>query len=202
MPDSEEKIAEQQETKKTPAVSVEIVKHQGNSEILTKRVRGEGGKFVKQKKSMPKSEDMTRAIRNLLAQPVAGPDGMMRKGDISRARMILDNIVDIAANNPNQPVLDKFGNPIFLTDDQGRKYPMTVFDAKAAMASVQAFKELWLRGYGTAPKSDEELEAQKTQRVQVVILQHPEMMDKIVIEDKPREALKPAFIDAEIIENK
>ena len=180
---------------KAPVVTEEIVKHMGNAEHLTKRVRGEGGKFVKQKKSMPKSEDMTRLIRNLLNQPMAGPDCKMRKGDISRARMILDNIVQIAANDPNGILLDKFGKPIMLKRQDGSEYPATVFDAKAAMASTQAFKELWLRGFGMPSKSDEELEAQKTQGVKIVILQHPEMMDKIVVEDAPKPKLEPAFAE-------
>ncbi len=201
MSDSEAKTSEQPGPA-APVESVEIVKHQGNAEHLTKRIRGEKGKFVKQKKTMPKSEDMTRLIRNLLAQPMAGPDGEMRKGDITRARMILDNIVQIASNDPNGILLDKFGKPIMLKRQDGSEYPATVFDAKAAMASNQAFKELWLRAYGMPSKSDEELEAQKAHGVKIVILQHPEMMNKEVVEDKPKEQLKPAFIDAEIIENK
>jgi len=67
---------------------------------------------------------------------------------------------------------------------------------------VQAFKELMLRAYGMPSKSDEEMDALKTQAVKVVILQHPDMMDKKVYEEKPRETLVPAFIEAEIVENK
>jgi len=180
---------------KTPAVTEELVRHGGNPEHLTKRLRGEGGKFQKQKKTMPKSEDMVRLIRNLLNQPEAGPDGKMRRGDVSRARKILDNIVRIAANDPTQVVLDKAGKPIMVKDADGQERPLTMFDAKAAMASTQAFKELWLRGFGMPCKSDEELEAQKVQGVKIVILQHPEMMDKNVVEDAPRPKLEPAFAE-------
>jgi hypothetical protein len=61
---------------------------------------------------------------------------------------------------------------------------------------------MMLRAYGMPTKSDEEMEAMKTQGVKVVILQHPEMMDKKVYEEKPREALVPAFIEGEFTENK
>jgi|SRR5665213_2090959 len=195
MQDSAGKNPEQPGT--PPAVSTEMVRHKGNPDILTKRIRGEGGKFQKQAKTMPKSLDVTRLLRNLLAQPLAGPDGKMRKGDVSRMRAMFDNIFTIATLVPEQPVFDKFGNLVYV---DGK--PLTAKDAKIAMASVQAFKELMLRAYGMPSKSDEEIDALKTQGVKIVILQHPEMMDKNVIEDKPREALKPAFIDAEIIENK
>jgi hypothetical protein len=190
---SEEKDQGTPGQKIAPTVTEEIVKKPTGE--LVKVVRGAGGKFQKQKKTMPKSEDMTRLIRNLLAQPMAGPDGKMRRGDISRARMILDNIVAIAAESPHQVVLDKFGHPIMLTDEHGDQRPMTTFDAKAAMSSTQAFKELWLRGYGMPSKSDEELEAQKMHGVKIVILQHPEMMNKEVVEDKPKAALEPAFAE-------
>jgi hypothetical protein len=197
MPDSETKNPEQQETK-TPAVSVEMVRHQGNPDKITKRVRGEGGKFVKQPKTMPKSADMRRLLRNYFAQAEAGPDGKMRKGDITRTRKVIDNIYKIASTDPHRPLLNPLGHPYL--DAEGNF--LTFFDAKAAMAATQAFKELWLNTWGQYPKSDEELESMKTQSVKVVLLQYPEMMDKTVIEDKPREALKPAFIEAEIIENK
>lgn len=194
MPDSDEKeqVAPGQDA---PVTTKEVVRHQGNPNMLTVRLRGEKGQFVKQKKTMPKSEDMTRLIRNLLNQPEAGPDGKMRKGDISRARKILDNIVRIASTDPNQLLLDRAGKPIMHTDKDGHEYPLTMFDAKSAMASTQAFKELWLRGFGMPSKSDEELEAQRVQGVKIVILQHPEMMDKTVVEDAPKPALQPAFAE-------
>ena len=75
--------------------------------------------------------------------------------------------------------------------------------AKVMMASAQNFKEIMLRGYGAPSKSDEELNAMKMQKVSVVIITPPaEFMNKEVKEDKPREPLEPAFLDAEIVENK
>jgi uncharacterized tellurite resistance protein B-like protein len=162
---------------------------------LTKRVRGEGGKFKKQKTTMPKTLDVTRLLRNLLLQSVAGPDGKMRKGDKTRIRAMFDNIFEIASMSPEQPVFDKFGNPI--VDENGKA--VTAKDAKIAMASVQAFKELMSRAYGMPSKSDEEMDALKTQGVKIVVIAPPNMMDKEVYEEKPKEKLVPAFIDAEIV---
>jgi|GEM_PF-5081682 len=196
MEDSEIKIEEKAGEEKTPAVSIEMVHHLG-TEHLSKRMRGENGKFVKQPKTLPKSLDVTRLLRNLLNQPLADADGKMVRGGATRLRKMFDNIFTIATLDPEQPVLDKFGNIVYV---DGK--PLTQKDAKIAMASVQAFKELMLRAYGMPSKSDEELESMKTQAVKVVILQHPDMMDKNIYEEKPRETLKPAFIDAEIVENK
>jgi len=197
MEDSEIKIEEKAGEEKTPAVSIEMVRHNGK-DTLTKRMRGEGGKFVKQPKTMPKSLDVTRLLRNLLNQPVADENGKMTKGGLTRLRRAFDNIYQIAIMPAEQPLMDKFGHA--MTDAKGNV--ITIKDAKVAMASVQAWEKLMLRAYGMPSKSDEELEALKTQGVKVVILQHPEMMDRTVYEDKPKEELKPAFIEAEIIENK
>ena len=97
-----------------------------------------------------------------------------------------------------QPLRDKLGNP--LLDEDGKV--IKVVDPKIMMASAQNTKELMLISYGAPKKSDEELNAMKLQTVKVVIMQHPEMMDKTVVEDKPHEKPVPAFIDAEIIEDK
>lgn len=194
MEDSEVKTEEQPVEK--PAVSIEMVHHKG-TEHLSKRMRGEGGKFVKQPKSLPKTLDVTRLLRNLLSQPLADENGKMIKGGATRLRKMFDNIFTIATLEPAQPLFDKFGNP--FVDEEGK--PILVKDAKIAMASVQAFKELMLRAYGMPTKSDEEMEAMKTQAVKVVILQHPELMDKTVYEEKTKEELKPNFIEGEFVTN-
>ena len=197
MEDSVEKKPEQPGTK-SPVESVEIVKHQGNPDKLTKRVRGEGGKFVKQPKTMPKSEDMTRYLRNLLNTAEANADGKITRGSKTRIRKMLDNAIKNASMDAERPVFDKLGNQVFNEDGT----PLLVVDPKVMMASAQNLKEVMLRAYGAPSKSDEELNAMKLQTVKVVIMQHPEMMDKTVVEDKPHEKPVPAFIDAEIIENK
>jgi hypothetical protein len=167
-----------------------MVRHQG-TEKLTKRIRGEGGKFVKQPKNMPKSEDMTRYLRNLLNRAEANEDGVITKGSKSRISKVVNRIIKNAEMDPEQPVYDKFGN-----------ISHTAIDPKIMMASAQSFKEIMLRAYGAPSKSDEELNAMKLQTVKVIILQHPELMDKNVYEEKPKEKLEPKFIDAEIVENK
>ena len=174
---------------KVPVVSEEIVKKTTGE--LVKINRGEGGKFVKQAKTMPKSADVTRLMRKMLAAPIANADGKISKGAETRFVQMFNNIYEIARTSPHQPILDKFGNAIL--DEDGKV--VTAMDAKCAMASVQAWKELNLRAYGMPTKSDEELDALKTQGVKIVILQHPEMMDKNVVEDAPRPKLEPAFAE-------
>ena len=190
MEDSVEKKPEQQGTEKSPVESVEMVRHMGTDK-LTKRIRGEDGKYKKQPKTMPKSEDMTRYIRNVLNRAEANEDGVVTKGSKSIINRMVKNITKNAMTDAEQPVYDKMGNQVG-----------TAVDPKIMMAAAQNFKEIMLRGYGAPSKSDEELNAMKLQTVKVVIMQHPEMMDKTVVEDKPHEKPVPAFIDAEIIEDK
>ncbi len=191
MEDSVEKKPEQQGTEKTPVESVEMVRHMGTDK-LTKRIRGENGKFVKQPKTMPKSEDMTRYIRNVLNRAEANDDGVMTKGSKSIINRMVKNITKNAMTDAEQPVYDKMGNQVG-----------TAVDPKIMMAAAQNFKEIMLRGYGAPSKSDEEINALKMQKVSVVVITPPaEFMNKEVKEDKPREPVEPAFIDAEIVENK
>src|ERR1035437_1584477 len=82
----------------------------------TKIVRGEVGKFKKQAKTMPKTQDVTRLLRNLLNQAEVGPNGVMHKGDKTRIRKMFDNVVAIATMPAEQPVTDKFGNVVFKED--------------------------------------------------------------------------------------
>jgi hypothetical protein len=162
-----------------------------------KVIRGPKGTFCKQKTTMPKTQDVTRLLRNLMAQAEAGPDGKMRHGDKTRIRKMFDNIVSIASMPAEQPLFHKLtGEP--MLDTAGRV--VTVKDAKSAMASVQAFKELTARIYGQYAKSDEEIDALKTQGVKIVVISPPaEMMNREVKEDKPRPApTTPAF--AEVME--
>lgn len=141
---------------------------------------------------MPKSEDMTRYIRNVLNRAEANEDGKITRGSKSRINRMVSNIIRNAEMDAVQPIYDKMGNQVG-----------TAVDPKIMMASAQNFKEIMLRGYGAPSKSDEELNAMKMQKVSVVIITPPaEFMNKEVKEDKPREPLEPAFLDAEIVENK
>ena len=78
----------------------------------------------------------------------------------------------------------------------------TYFSDKIAGVAVQAFDKLALRVYGAYNKSDEELDAMKSQGVKFVVIAPPDMMNREVIEDKPKEALKPAFLEGEFVEDK
>lgn len=208
MTDSENKKSEQP-GQITPAVTEQIVKYETGR--VSTVLRGEGGKFQKKKKSTPKSQEIVRYMRELLLKAEAGPDGRMTKGDRTRFRKMFDNIFSIASMSPESPVFDKFGNVVWSTppvvDDEGKVVmhgvPLTVKDAKIAMASTQAFKELMLRAYGMPSRSDEELDALKEHGVKVVVITPPvEMVNKEIVEEKPRGKLTPSFIDAEILENK
>lgn len=209
MTDSDNAKPEQPEKPKAPVVSEELIVHPqtGDTRVV---LRGESGKFQKKKKSMPKTEEVTRYMRELLNKAEAGPDGKMTRGDRTRFRRMFDNIFTIASMSPEQPVFDKLGNPVWLrppvVDEDGKIVmegtPLTVKDAKLAMASTQAFKELMLRAYGMPSKSDEELDALKKEGVKIVIIAPPEMVNRDIIPETTREKLVPSFIDAEIVETK
>lgn len=194
MADSEVDFTKPGVFKDTPGASESIIIRR---DAPTKVARGAGGKFAKQAKSMPKTQDVTRILRNLLNQAEASPDGVIRKGDKSRIRKMFDNIVYIASKDPNIPLFDKEGNPILNSDGTQRTY----FSDKIAGVAVQAFDKLNLRVYGQYTKSEEELEALKTSGVKFVVLPMPtELMNKEVVEDKPKPALKPLFIEGEFTE--
>ena len=208
MEDSEVKLSEQPEAPKVPAVTEELIVHPKGNRVM---LRGEGGKFKKKKKSIPKTEEITRYMRELLNKAEAGPDGRFTKGDKSRFRRMFDNIFSISAMSPEQPVFDKLGDIVWLKapvkDLETGKIiregiPVTVKDAKLAMASTQAFKELMLRAYGMPSKSDEEIDAMKKEGVKIVVIAPPEMVNKEIVAETVREKLVPSFIDAEIVENK
>jgi cellobiose-specific phosphotransferase system component IIB len=183
---------------KPPVEKLEMVRHMGTDK-LTKRIRGEDGKYKKQPKTMPKSEDMTRYLRNVLNRAEANADGTITRGSKSRISRMISNIIKNAEMDAEQPARDRLGNP--LTDEDGKV--IKVVDPKIMMASAQNLKELMLRAYGAPGKSDEELNAMKMQKVNVVIITPPaEFMNKEVKEEKPREQIEPAFLDAEIVENK
>lgn len=195
--DSVEKSSEQPEPK-APVESVEMVRHMGGDK-LTKRIRGENGKFVKQPKTMPKSQDMVRYLRNVLNRAEANEDGTITRGSKSRISRMVSNIIKNAEMDAERPVFDKLGNPVLDADGK----PLKVVDPKVMMAAAQNYKEIMLRAYGAPSKSDEELDALKKDGVKIIVIQPPlEMVNRTVIEDKPREKLEPAFIEGEFVERK
>jgi ABC-type xylose transport system substrate-binding protein len=81
--------------------------------------------------------------------------------------------------------------------------PLTYKDAKMAMASVQAFKELMLRAHGEAPKNDAEIEALQTQGVKILVITPPaEMMRREILTEPEHTKLEPKFIEGEIVPDK
>jgi hypothetical protein len=73
-------------------------------------------------------------------------------------------------------------------------------DPKDKAAAVMAFKELTLRVFGKPSTSEEDREAAtQSAGIRVVVIPSPELMVKDIIEEKPREQLKPSFIDAEVV---
>ncbi len=197
--DSETKEPEEKpgQQKIVPAVSEEVIVRPAYGDNIMVVRRGSNGKFKKKERTMPKTADVTRMLRQLMLQPVYDARGKATSDGRTRIRKMFDNMVEIATASPFRPVLDKFGHA--LMDSHGD--PVLYYDAKAAMSSVTAFKELELRVHGQPAKSEEELEAQKASGVKVLIIHQtpPDMMDKTLHEDKPREALKPAFIEAEMV---
>jgi hypothetical protein len=183
--------------KSTPTTSEEITLHHMTG-LPVKNVRGEGGRYVKQIKKAESSKNRKERLRNLLDRPEPNEDGRIEKGSKSRYHRMVENQIKNAMMDAERPVFDKLG---FLILDTAGEI-VKVVDPKVMMASTAAFKELMLRADGMPSKSDEDLDALKTQGVKIVILQHPEIMDKNVYEDKPRETLKPAFIEGEFVENK
>lgn len=196
MADSEIDLTKPGVFQKTPGASESIIIRR---DTPVKVERTKSGKFAKQAKSMPKTQDVTRILRNLLNQAEASPDGVIRRGDKSRIRKMFDNIVYIASKDPNVPLYDKeTGEPLLNADGT----PRTYFSDKIAGVAVQAFDKLNLRVYGQYTKSEEELEALKTSGVKFVVLPMPsELMNKEIVEDKPKPALKPEFIEGEFSED-
>jgi hypothetical protein len=179
--DSAEKTPEQSVK---PTVSEEIILRQGEP---VKVIRGGGGKFQRQPKAMPSSREFTRVTRNYMLNMEVGKDGKMLKGSQTKYQMMVENLICIARGV----------DTVLPNGDTVAR------DSKADMAAAQAFKIVTERGLGQAPKSDEEMEAGKTQGVKMVIVLPPDtMMNKMVIEDAPRPSLKPAFIEGEFTENK
>jgi hypothetical protein len=149
-----------------------------------KVVRGRRGRFTNQK--MPKTVDITRMVRNLMLEEDT-EDGQ------KKILKVFSNLYENAIMSAFNPVFDKLGNLVMV---DGK--PLMVKDAKIAMSSAQNAKILLERAYGDVPKNEEEIEAGKTQGVKVVMIPFPEvLMNQIVKEDRPREPLRPAFIEAE-----
>ena len=113
-------------------------------------------------------------------------------GEQSLWEQIVDNLAKNARASAETPVFDKLGNVIMV---DGK--PLTVKDAKAMMASAKSFDTLLKASLGN-PKPVEE-----KHRVNIVLVGMTEnMVNKEVVEEKPREKLVPSFAEVtEIITN-
>jgi hypothetical protein len=187
----------QGQSEETPTVSEEIILHHEN-DAPVRIARGKGGRFAKKTREMPSSLEVTRLMRNLLNSAERDDNGNIIKDAQSRFRKMFNAMYRIVTADIEQPVLDKLGHAVLLPDGK----PLIFKDAKIAMASVQAFKELMLRAHGAPSKSDAELEAMTTQGVQILIIAPPEMVNKEIKTEQQSEKLIPAFIDAEVVESK
>lgn len=109
-------------------------------------------------------------------------------GEQSLWEQIIDNLAKNACASAETPVFDKLGSVIMV---DGK--PLTVKDAKAMMASAKSFDTLLKASLGN-PKPVEE-----QHKIEIVMIGFPEnLMNKEIVEDKPREKLVPSF--AEITE--
>src|SRR5258708_20838451 len=197
MDDSEHSSEKPELKPQAKSETTEIVLHHISGMPVT-RIRGAGGKYVKQKNTEATSKVRRDTLRNLLDAGFAGPDGKFKRGGKSRFQLILDNQIKNAMMDAVQPVFDKFGNPVMDGDK-----PVMVVDPKIMMASTQAFKEIMLRADGKYATSEEDLEANKLHGVKIVVITPPpEMVNREVLEDKPREKLQPSFIEGEFTDDK
>jgi len=162
-------------TEEKPKGPLELVVRNTNGTFSTRLKDPKTGHFMKKDRPLPSAKELVRAGRQLLTSAEAGPDGKLIKGSKTRHRKIFDNLVRIATLEPDDP--------------------------KALMAIIKAAELLYLRFYGKPSASDEEIEALKVHGVKVVIVQAPELQNKEVVEEKPKEILKPSFVDAEFTTN-
>jgi hypothetical protein len=181
-----------------PAVSEELVINRQNNKLRTIS-RGSKGQFHKRPKTMPRTDEVTRRFRNWLLQPVANPDGTLSDRSNSILKRMFETMAKNAMMDPTQPVIDAFGKVVL----DENKNVVRVVDPKIMMASAQNFKELMLRAHGMPSKNEGEIEAQQIQGVKIVVIESTaNMVNREVIEEKPREKLVPNFIDADFDENK
>jgi hypothetical protein len=127
------------------------------------------GKFLKKHRGMPSSREMTKLGRKILTKRLK----IDEHNYTSVFEAMTQHMTDIARG-------------------------VAEGDPKAHMASVQAYKIVLERLIGKIPPSDEELEAQQSNGVRVIIIQPPKLMNDQLKENPP----EPKFLPAEIVEDK
>jgi hypothetical protein len=68
-------------------------------------------------------------------------------------------------------------------------------DPKADMASVKAYEVAMRRALGKEDPSERELDKLTTQDIKTVLIVAPQLMHPEIIEEKPKELLKPSFAE-------
>lgn len=171
MSDSEVNSTETQPVPQKPAGPTSILVRDPNGNFR-EALKGPDGKFVRKPRKLATVKDIQVVMREFLESPLEkGLDGKMHKRSKARLQQQLEAMHELATNkNPD-----------------------------VANAAVKAAELLWLRAYGKPAPSDRELAALETSSVKFVIVQAPELMHPDVLEEKPRETPKPAFIDGEVV---
>jgi hypothetical protein len=128
-------------------------------------LRSDKGHFVKKPKPLIPTIEFTRRIRKILYSPSKEKG----KEGLSECDVATLNMLRIAQNPDSDP--------------------------KAMMAAAKAYEILMRRGLGKEDPSEQELDKLTHQAVKVVVIQAPQLMHPEIIEEKPKELLKPSFAE-------
>lgn len=164
---------EEKPTSEKPTTTAIVVRNSDGITFST-RIKDEKGRFQKKEKAMPSTKDLKRWGRSLLNRAEAGPDGKPVKGKQSRQRVMFDRLYEIATKDVDDP--------------------------KAWMAQIKATELLYLMFHGKFSPGDEEIEALKVSGVKFVVIQPPELVHKEKEEGIREQPEKPAFLDAEVVQ--
>jgi hypothetical protein len=164
--------------------TVEVRKTRSEETRLVLRTKKTGMFAKKPPKRMPTPIEVQNYTLKKLIESTNGEQSLWEQ--------IINNLAKNARASAETPVFDKLGNVIMV---DGK--PLTVKDAKAMMASAKSFDTLLKASLGN-PKP-----VQEQHRVAIVIVGQVEnMMNKEVVEDKPRPPLRPSFAEVtEIVTN-
>jgi hypothetical protein len=153
----------------------EAVRNRDGSTRIVKRASS--GMFAR-KADPPSKEEAQAAITAKVTEVDAEGSSVLER--------ILDNQIAAATTPAAQPVIDKLGNPI-LVDGK----PVLVTDPKVMMASAKA-AQVVLRSAGLEQPEKQPVFQNK---VEIVIIQPPDLMHKEIVEEKPRPPLVPHFAE-------
>lgn len=133
--------------------------------------QGADGKFQKLPRRKVDVTQVNELARKFLATTVPNSDGKIDKKSKKRLEQQLQRMYEISTNDSADP--------------------------KAMMAAVKAFEVLWLRAYGKPSMSPEDSAALQRAGVNIVIVPAPVLMHPEPVDETPRKALTPSFIEGE-----